>query len=148
MKFFFFTYKIFYFYFNGSYEFLRTLAFWLNSVVWIFILVQIILNKVLLVGTRNSTYIGKPVVTNAAVHAVVEEQVVHYLLIHKINWPKQLDTYHVFRECKAWLLLSSSSMTFTSSMQGLNPKVIVFKYKKKKSYRRNIGHRQVSYEVY
>ncbi|KAB1201676.1 50S ribosomal protein L21, chloroplastic [Morella rubra] len=60
---------------------------------------KIILNKVLLVGTRTSTYIGKPVVTNAAVHAVVEEQ-------------------------------------------GLDPKVIVFKYKKKKNYRRNIGHRQ------
>ncbi|KAI6691215.1 hypothetical protein NL676_028043 [Syzygium grande] len=60
---------------------------------------KIILNKVLLVGTRTSTYIGKPVVPNAAVHAVVEEQ-------------------------------------------GLDPKVIVFKYKKKKKYRRNIGHRQ------
>ncbi|GAV66047.1 Ribosomal_L21p domain-containing protein [Cephalotus follicularis] len=60
---------------------------------------KIVLNKVLLVGTKTSTYIGKPVVTNAAVHAVVEEQ-------------------------------------------GLNPKVIVFKYKKKKNYRRNIGHRQ------
>ncbi len=52
------------------------------------ILVQIILNKVLLVGTRDTTYIGKPVVTNAAVHAVVEEQVVHYLLIYLINGPK------------------------------------------------------------
>ncbi len=60
---------------------------------------KIILNRVLLVGTKTSTYIGKPVVSNAAVHAVVEEQ-------------------------------------------GLNPKVIVFKYKKKKNYRRNIGHRQ------
>ncbi|KAF8018236.1 hypothetical protein BT93_H3202 [Corymbia citriodora subsp. variegata] len=60
---------------------------------------KIILNKVLLVGTRTSTYIGKPVVPNAAVHAVVEEQ-------------------------------------------GLDPKVIVFKYKRKKKYRRNIGHRQ------
>ncbi|KAL8196738.1 hypothetical protein R6Q57_024501 [Mikania cordata] len=60
---------------------------------------KIILNQVLLVGTKNSTYIGKPVVPNAAVHAVVEEQ-------------------------------------------GLDPKVVVFKYKKKKNYRRNIGHRQ------
>ncbi|OWM65732.1 50S ribosomal protein L21, chloroplastic [Punica granatum] len=60
---------------------------------------KIILNKVLLVGTKTSTYIGKPVVPNTAVHAVVEEQ-------------------------------------------GLDPKVIVFKYKKKKKYRRNIGHRQ------
>ncbi|PPR95032.1 hypothetical protein GOBAR_AA25629 [Gossypium barbadense] len=60
---------------------------------------KIVLNKVLLVGTKTTTYIGKPVVTNAAVHAVVEEQ-------------------------------------------GLNPKVVVFKYKKKKNYRRNIGHRQ------
>ncbi|KAL8172568.1 hypothetical protein V2J09_024372 [Rumex salicifolius] len=60
---------------------------------------KIILSKVLLVGTKTSTYIGKPVVTNAAVHAVVEEQL-------------------------------------------LDDKVIVFKYKKKKNYRRNIGHRQ------
>lgn len=60
---------------------------------------KIVLNKVLLVGTKSSTYIGKPIVTNAAVHAVVEEQL-------------------------------------------LDDKVIVFKYKKKKNYRRNIGHRQ------
>ncbi|CAK7323560.1 unnamed protein product [Dovyalis caffra] len=60
---------------------------------------QITLNKVLLVGTRTTAYIGKPVVTNAAVHAVVEEQ-------------------------------------------GLDAKKIVFKYKRKKNYRRNIGHRQ------
>ncbi|KAK1311540.1 hypothetical protein QJS10_CPA08g01112 [Acorus calamus] len=60
---------------------------------------KIILNKVLLVGTKKETYIGKPVVENAAVHAVVEEQ-------------------------------------------GLNKKVIVYKYKKRKNYRRNIGHRQ------
>ncbi|WOK93827.1 50S ribosomal protein L21, chloroplastic [Canna indica] len=60
---------------------------------------KIVLNKVLLVGTRTKAYIGQPVVTNAAVHAVVEEQ-------------------------------------------GLDKKVIVFKYKKKKNYRRNIGHRQ------
>ncbi|POO00196.1 Ribosomal protein [Trema orientale] len=60
---------------------------------------KVVLRKVLLVGTKTSTYIGKPVVTNAAVHAVVEEQT-------------------------------------------LDRKVIVFKYKKKKNYRRNIGHRQ------
>ncbi|AAF79387.1 F15O4.7 [Arabidopsis thaliana] len=60
---------------------------------------QIVLNKVLLVGTKTHTYIGKPVVTNATVHAVVESQ-------------------------------------------GLNDKVVVFKYKPKKKYRRNIGHRQ------
>ncbi|KAL1195636.1 Large ribosomal subunit protein bL21c [Cardamine amara subsp. amara] len=60
---------------------------------------QIVLNKVLLVGTKTHTYIGKPVVTNATVHAVVESQ-------------------------------------------GLNDKVVVFKYKAKKKYRRNIGHRQ------
>ncbi|CAN6459160.1 unnamed protein product [Victoria cruziana] len=60
---------------------------------------KIILNKVLLVSTKSNTYIGKPVVPNASVHAVVEEH-------------------------------------------GLNHKVMVFKYKKKKNYRRNIGHRQ------
>lgn len=60
---------------------------------------KIILNKVLLVGTKTSTWIGKPVVPNAAVHAVVEEQL-------------------------------------------KDKKVVVFKYKRKKNYRRNIGHRQ------
>ncbi|XP_019100802.1 PREDICTED: 50S ribosomal protein L21, chloroplastic-like [Camelina sativa] len=60
---------------------------------------QIVLNKVLLVGTKTHTYIGKPVVTNATVHAVVENQ-------------------------------------------GLDDKVVVFKYKPKKKYRRYIGHRQ------
>ncbi|XP_025887364.1 large ribosomal subunit protein bL21c isoform X2 [Solanum lycopersicum] len=65
----------------------------------IFAVVMIILNKVLLVGTKTSTWVGKPVVPNATVHAVVEEQL-------------------------------------------KDKKVIVFKYKKKKNYRRNIGHRQ------
>ncbi|KAM3308411.1 50S ribosomal protein L21, chloroplastic [Capsicum chacoense] len=60
---------------------------------------KIILNKVLLVGSKTSTWIGEPVVPNAAVHAVVEEQT-------------------------------------------KDKKVVVFKYKKKKNYRRNIGHRQ------
>ncbi|MQL89599.1 hypothetical protein Taro_022178 [Colocasia esculenta] len=60
---------------------------------------KIILNKVLLVGTKKNVYIGEPIVPNAVVHAVVEEQ-------------------------------------------GLDPKVIIFKYKKKKHYRRTIGHRQ------
>lgn len=60
---------------------------------------KIVLKKVLLVGTKTVTYVGKPVVTDAAVHAVVEEQ-------------------------------------------GLDSKVIVYKYKRKKNYRRNIGHRQ------
>ncbi|XP_075497098.1 large ribosomal subunit protein bL21c-like [Primulina tabacum] len=60
---------------------------------------KITLNKVLLVGTKTSAYIGRPIVSNAVVHAIVEEQT-------------------------------------------LDKKVIVFKYKKKKNYRRNIGHRQ------
>ncbi|KAI3460655.1 hypothetical protein Pfo_017318 [Paulownia fortunei] len=65
----------------------------------VFAVVMITLNKVLLVGTKTSTYIGKPIVQNATVHAGVEEQT-------------------------------------------LDKKVIVFKYEKKKNYRRNIGHRQ------
>ncbi|XP_057504723.1 50S ribosomal protein L21, chloroplastic-like [Actinidia eriantha] len=35
---------------------------------------KVILNKVLLVGTKTSTYIGYPIVQNAVIHAVVEEQ--------------------------------------------------------------------------
>lgn len=45
-------------------------------------IMQIVLNKVLLVGTKTTTYIGKPVVTNAAVHAVVEEQVSYYIIMN------------------------------------------------------------------
>ncbi|OIW06563.1 hypothetical protein TanjilG_03957 [Lupinus angustifolius] len=60
---------------------------------------KIALHKVLLVGTDTTTYIGKPIVTNAVVYATVEEQ-------------------------------------------GLDDKVIVFKYKRKKHYKRTIGHRQ------
>ncbi|KAJ8505744.1 hypothetical protein OPV22_006630 [Ensete ventricosum] len=56
---------------------------------------KIILNKVLLVGTRTKAYIGQPAATNAAVHAA-----------------------------------------------GLDCKVIISKYKKKKNYCRTIGHRQ------
>ncbi|KAK7270378.1 hypothetical protein RIF29_23468 [Crotalaria pallida] len=60
---------------------------------------KIALHKVLLVGTDTTTYIGKPIVTNAVVYATVEEQ-------------------------------------------GLDDKVIVFKFKRKKHYKRTIGHRQ------
>lgn len=93
---------------------------------------QIILNKVLLVGTKTTTYIGKPVVTNAAVHAVVEEQVILFLLL---LW-----------YMSSYISNPSNRVSFYDILfykQGLNPKVIVFKYKKKKNYRRNIGHRQV-----
>ncbi|XP_058769969.1 large ribosomal subunit protein bL21c [Vicia villosa] len=60
---------------------------------------KIALHKVLLVGTDDTVYIGKPIVTNAVVYATVEDQ-------------------------------------------GLDDKVIVFKYKRKKHYKRTIGHRQ------
>ncbi|CAL9091928.1 unnamed protein product [Musa textilis] len=60
----------------------------------------IFIGDLLLVGTRTKAYIGQPAVTNAAVHAVFEEQ-------------------------------------------GLDCKVIVFKYKKKKNYHHTIGHRQI-----
>ncbi|XP_061366596.1 large ribosomal subunit protein bL21c [Gastrolobium bilobum] len=60
---------------------------------------KIALHKVLLVGTDTTTYIGKPVVTNAVVYATVEEH-------------------------------------------GFDPKIIVFKYKRKSHYRRTLGHKQ------
>lgn len=41
------------------------------------------------------------------------------------------------------VFLSLPNWSFVSIDQGLDDKVIVFKYKKKKNYRRNIGHRQV-----
>lgn len=41
------------------------------------------------------------------------------------------------------VFVSLPKWSFVSLNQGLDDKVIVFKYKKKKNYRRNIGHRQV-----
>lgn len=45
---------------------------WLD---WFACLLQLILNKVLLVGSSRQTMIGRPIVPDAAVHAVVEEHV-------------------------------------------------------------------------
>ncbi|KHN17083.1 50S ribosomal protein L21, chloroplastic [Glycine soja] len=39
-------------------------------------------------------------------------------------------------------IVTNAVVYATVEEQGLDPKVIVFKYKKKKHYRRNIGHRQ------
>ncbi|GAB2298856.1 hypothetical protein Dimus_032935 [Dionaea muscipula] len=61
---------------------------------------KLILNKVLLLGSQNQTIIGRPIVPDAAVHAVVEEH-------------------------------------------ALDAKVIIFKKKRRKNYRRTNGHRQV-----
>ncbi|GAV88563.1 Ribosomal_L21p domain-containing protein [Cephalotus follicularis] len=60
---------------------------------------KLILNKVLLVGSAIQTIIGRPIVPDAAVHAVVEEH-------------------------------------------ALDAKVIIFKKKRRKNYRRTKGHRQ------
>lgn len=43
-----------------------------------------------------------------------------------------------------FVICSLLYINFWRYMQGLDQKVIVFKYKKKKKYRRNIGHRQVT----
>ncbi|XVF27642.1 hypothetical protein REPUB_Repub14bG0125800 [Reevesia pubescens] len=60
---------------------------------------KLILNKVLLLGSPTQTIIGRPIVLDAAVHAVVEEH-------------------------------------------ALDAKVIIFKKKRRKNYRRTKGHRQ------
>ncbi|KAK2642113.1 hypothetical protein Ddye_023876 [Dipteronia dyeriana] len=60
---------------------------------------KLILNKVLLLGSANQTIVGRPIVPEAAVHAVVEEH-------------------------------------------ALDAKVIIFKKKRRKNYRRTKGHRQ------
>lgn len=76
-----------------------------------------------------------------------------YILLH---W--ETNSYKCCGICNCWragtpfsFRLSSLDNIFKRNllpttlilMQGLDPKVIVFKYKKKKHYRRNIGHRQV-----
>ncbi|XP_050370162.1 50S ribosomal protein L21, mitochondrial [Argentina anserina] len=60
---------------------------------------KLILNKVLLVGTSSQTMIGRPIVPDATVHAVIEEH-------------------------------------------ALDAKVLIFKKKRRKNYRRCKGHRQ------
>ncbi|KAK4770776.1 hypothetical protein SAY87_031308 [Trapa incisa] len=60
---------------------------------------KLILNKVLLLGSKTQTIVGRPIVPNSAVHAVVEEH-------------------------------------------ALDAKVIIFKKKRRKNYRRTKGHRQ------
>ncbi|KAI9198875.1 hypothetical protein LWI28_023586 [Acer negundo] len=60
---------------------------------------KLILNKVLMLGSASQTIVGRPIVPEAAVHAVVEEH-------------------------------------------ALDAKVIIFKKKRRKNYRRTKGHRQ------
>lgn len=60
---------------------------------------KLILNKVLLLGSPSQTIVGRPIVPDGAVHAVVEEH-------------------------------------------ALDAKVIIFKKKRRKNYRRTKGHRQ------
>lgn len=60
---------------------------------------KLMLNKVLLLGSTSETIIGRPILPDAAVHAIVEEH-------------------------------------------ALDAKVIIFKKKRRKNYRRTKGHRQ------
>lgn len=60
---------------------------------------KLVLNKVLMLGSQTQTIIGRPILPEAAVHAVVEEH-------------------------------------------ALDAKVIIFKKKRRKNYRRTKGHRQ------
>lgn len=60
---------------------------------------KLVLNKVLMLGSQTQTVIGRPILPDAAVHAVVEEH-------------------------------------------ALDAKVIIFKKKRRKNYRRKNGHRQ------
>ncbi|KAF0919714.1 hypothetical protein E2562_031059 [Oryza meyeriana var. granulata] len=64
---------------------------------------KLILNRVLMLGSQAQTVIGRPILPDAAVHAVVEEH-------------------------------------------ALDAKVIIFKKKRRKNYRRTKGHRQASVE--
>lgn len=43
--------------------------------VMFFCFLQVVLNKVLLLGSQTQTIIGRPILPDAAVHAVVEEHV-------------------------------------------------------------------------
>ncbi len=60
------------------------------------------------------------------------------------------DVLLVKTEAKTYIgqpLVQGASVTGTLETQGKNDKVLVFKYKKKKQYRRTRGHRQQHSEV-
>lgn len=64
-------------------------------------LMQLVLNKVLMLGSQTQTIIGRPILPDAAVHAVVEEHVsyfkTHYLsipLISIMHRIKRKQSYH------------------------------------------------------
>uniref|UniRef100_A0A452ZV75 Large ribosomal subunit protein bL21m n=1 Tax=Aegilops tauschii subsp. strangulata TaxID=200361 RepID=A0A452ZV75_AEGTS len=65
---------------------------------------KLVLNRVLMLGSQAQTIIGRPILTDATVHAVVEEH-------------------------------------------ALDAKVIIFKKKRRKNYRRTRGHRQVFHTI-
>ncbi|KAL6848961.1 hypothetical protein ACP4OV_021544 [Aristida adscensionis] len=83
---------------------------------------KLILNRVLMLGSQTQTVIGRPILPDATVHAVVEE---HKCIadsdLAKLAMPEKLD----FLICIA-----------------LDAKVIIFKKKRRKNYRRTKGHRQ------
>ncbi|KAG1367882.1 putative 50S ribosomal protein L21, mitochondrial [Cocos nucifera] len=74
---------------------------------------MLILNRVLILGSKTQTIMGRPVLPDAAVHAVVEE-------------------HNIFR-------ITTSINTL---LQALDAKVILFKKKRRKNYRRTKVHRQ------
>lgn len=66
-----------------------TLRFVLNGSDFLYnLLVQLILKKVLMLGSKNETMIGRPVLVDAAVHAVVEEHVRFYFLLFLLKSEK------------------------------------------------------------
>ncbi|KAK4485230.1 hypothetical protein RD792_007859 [Penstemon davidsonii] len=73
---------------------------------------KLVLNKVLMLGSKTQTIIGRPILPEAAVHAVVEEHVRFSKIV------------------LLWLKFA------------LDAKVIIFKKKRRKNYRRTKGHRQ------
>ncbi|GER25432.1 50S ribosomal protein L21 [Striga asiatica] len=75
---------------------------------------KLVLNKVLMLGSQTQTIIGRPILPDAAVHAVVEE--------HDNVAPSSAKLYVRFL--------------------ALDAKVIIFKKKRRKNYRRTRGHRQ------
>ncbi|KAH9796987.1 50S ribosomal protein L21 [Citrus sinensis] len=91
---------------------------------------KLILNKVLLLGSQHQTIIGRPMVPDAAVHAVVEE--------HKMSQAIG-DWLSFYTACQSMLLPELSSLV---TLKALDAKVIIFKKKRRKNYRRTKGHRQ------
>ena len=112
---------------------------------------QVALEKVLLLGSETTTIIGRPIVPGAHVTALLEEHVSipSAIEIQSIDCNVYIPTVvAISLPVKVLMTMIRTDMFLcvgwgSSWVQALDAKVIIFKKKRRKNYRRTNGHRQV-----